>query len=129
LVFIFTNRNGNLLILRNCLLYFILSMFYRMTTQKIPMRIVGEKATMETIPFYKPKESIEVKDGYNGLVCISEVLRLSPTIKELIISNKPDHIIDEQARNEGMLSLVEDGIFKAVQGITTIEEVLRVVSE
>ena len=92
-------------------------------------KVVGEKATMETIPFYKPKESIEVKDGYNGLVCISEVLRLSPAIKELIISNKPDHIIDEQARKEGMLSLAEDGIFKAVQGITTIEEVLRVVSE
>ncbi len=37
--------------------------------------------------------------------------------------------IEEQARKEGMITMIEDGIFKAVQGITTIEEVLRVISE
>ena len=37
--------------------------------------------------------------------------------------------IEKQARAEGMLTMLEDGIFKCVQGITTIEEVMRVVSE
>ena len=37
--------------------------------------------------------------------------------------------IEAQAKSEGMMTMIEDGIFKAVQGITTIEEVLRVVSE
>ena len=37
--------------------------------------------------------------------------------------------IEHHAMKEGMLTMIEDGIFKSVQGITTIEEILRVVSE
>ena len=37
--------------------------------------------------------------------------------------------IEAQAKKEGMITMIEDGIIKAVQGVTTIEEVLRVVSE
>ncbi len=90
-------------------------------------KIVGEKETMETIPFYRPKESADTKDGYRGRICINEVLKLSPTIKELVLRGESDKIISEQAKKEGMISLAEDGIFKAAQGITTIEEVLSVV--
>lgn len=92
-------------------------------------KVVSEKDTMETIPFYKPKESLEAKDGYNGRVCINEVLKMSPTIKDLVVKGEPDSVINEQAKKEGMMSMIEDGLFKAVQGVTTIEEVLRVISE
>jgi len=92
-------------------------------------KIIGEKDTIETIPFYKPKESTEAKDGYNGRVCINEVLKMSAAIKELVVQGEPDGVINEQAKKEGMMTMIEDGIFKAVQGVTTIEEVLRVVSE
>ena len=92
-------------------------------------RIIGENDKIETIPFYKPLESAESKTGYSGRVCIVEVLKVSPTIKELIVSGKSDSAINEQAKREGMMSMIEDGIFKAVQGVTTIEEVLRVISE
>lgn len=92
-------------------------------------KIVSEKDTFETIPFYKPLESPEAKDGYSGRVCINEVLKLSPTIKELVVRGEADSIINEQAKKEGMLSMIEDGVFKAAQGVTTIEEVLRVISE
>ena len=37
--------------------------------------------------------------------------------------------IEAQAKKEGMTTMLEDGIFKAVQGVTTLEEVLRVVTE
>jgi len=37
--------------------------------------------------------------------------------------------LQEQARKEGMLTMIEDGIFKAAQGLTSIEEVLRVINE
>jgi type IV pilus assembly protein PilB len=92
-------------------------------------KIVAEKDNFETIPFYKAKESGESKDGYHGRVCINEVLKMSNTIKELVVKGEPDHVINEQAKKEGMLSMIEDGVFKAVQGVTTIEEVLRVISE
>jgi type IV pilus assembly protein PilB len=92
-------------------------------------KVVNEKETMETIPFYKPKESAEAKDGFKGRVCINEVLKMSPVIKDLVVKGESDSVINAQAKKEGMLSMIEDGIFKAVQGVTTIEEVLRVISE
>lgn len=92
-------------------------------------KIVEDKATIETIPFYKPKESVEAKDGYSGRICINEVLKMSQTIKDLVVQGEPDNVINDQAKKEGMMTMMEDGIFKAAQGVTTIEEVLRVISE
>lgn len=91
--------------------------------------IVGKDAVWEKIPFYKAKQTAECEDGYAGRIGIHEVLKMSPAIKDLIIKAATTEQIEEQAKKEGMLTMIEDGIFKAVQGITTIEEVLRVVSE
>ena len=55
---------------------------------------------------------------------VSEVLKISPTIKELIIKKATADKIEQQAKNEGMLTLVEDIVFRAVQGWVSIDEVL-----
>ncbi len=68
-------------------------------------------------------------DGYKGRVGIHEVLKMSPAIRDLIMKSSTTADIEAQARKEGMLTMLEDGIFMCVQGLTTIEEVLRVVSE
>jgi len=47
----------------------------------------------------------------------------------MIIAGKPAEEIEMHARKEGMMTMLEDGIYKAVKGVTTIEEVLRVISE
>jgi type IV pilus assembly protein PilB len=60
---------------------------------------------------------------------IHEVLEMSPSIKDMVMSGKTGDEIQDQARKEGMLTMIEDGIFKAAQGLTTIEEVLRVINE
>lgn len=91
--------------------------------------IINKKINWEEIPFYKPKSTSECEDGYSGRIGIHEVLKMSSPIKELIMKEATSEAIEEQAKKEGMLTMIEDGIFKAVQGVTTIEEVLRVVSE
>jgi type IV pilus assembly protein PilB len=91
-------------------------------------KIVDKKATWKTIPFYKPKITAE-SEGYKGRMGIYEVLKVTDTIRNMIIEHKTAEDIYVQAKKEGMLSMIEDGIYKAVTGITTIEEVLRVVSE
>ena len=91
-------------------------------------KIVAENATWEKVPFYKPKKSDESEDGYKSRIGIHEVLKVTSTIKEMIIQNETADKIEAQARKEGMLTMLEDGIFKCVTGETTIEEVLRVVS-
>ena len=92
-------------------------------------KIVKKNADWEEISFYKPKATAECEDGYSGRVGIHEVLKVSSAVKELIMKGATAEKIEEQAKKEGMLTMIEDGIFKAAQGITTIEEVLRVVSE
>lgn len=91
-------------------------------------KIVDKDADWDTIPFYSAKKSTNGTDGFKGRIGIHEILKVSPAIKELILLSKSDDAIEAQAKKEGMLTMLEDGIFKAVQGMTTIEEVLRVIS-
>ncbi len=91
--------------------------------------IIEKGVTWEKIPFYKPKVDATTEDGFSGRVGIHEVLRVSPTIKELIMKGSTGAEIEEEAKRDGMMTMIEDGIFQAVQGTTTIEEVLRVISE
>ncbi|HUO55820.1 MAG TPA: GspE/PulE family protein [Candidatus Paceibacterota bacterium] len=92
-------------------------------------RVIAKEATWKNVPFFRPQESAEHPSGFSGRVGIYEVLPVTSTIKELIMGGHADDAIEAQARKEGMLTMSEDGIFKAAQGVTTIEEVLRVISE
>ncbi len=91
-------------------------------------KIVKATDDWDKISFYKSVAGKD-DDGYKGRVGIHEVLRVNQSIKELIIRRATTQEIEVQAKKDGMLTMIEDGIFKAVQGLTTIEEVLRVISE
>ncbi len=82
-----------------------------------------------TPEFYRPKPSKEHPEGYSGRIGIYEVLPITETIKELIVKGAITDKIQEQAQKQGMMTMIEDGFIKAAQGITTIEEVLRVIVE
>jgi type IV pilus assembly protein PilB len=92
-------------------------------------KIVPKDATWKDVPFYRPKEGAETQSGYSGRVGIYEVLSVTQTIKELMMKSATDAELEKQARSEGMLTMSEDGIYKAASGVTTIEEVLRVFTE
>ena len=91
--------------------------------------VVKKDATWNDIPFYHAKENGVSEDGYKGRMGIHEVLEITPTLKEMVMAGKTSDEIEVQARKEGMLTMLEDGIFKAARGMTTIEEVLRVINE
>lgn len=92
-------------------------------------KIVKDTATWNDIPFYHPKENGLSEDGYKGRMGIHEVLDFSSSIKDMVMAGKTGDEIEVQARKEGMLTMMEDGIYKAAKGLTSIEEVLRVISE
>lgn len=92
-------------------------------------KLIPKEATIKEIPFFKPKENGVSPDGYSGRIGIHEVLPVTHEIRELILKRVSADDIELQAKREGMLTMVEDGIFKAATGVTTIEEVLRVISE
>lgn len=91
--------------------------------------VVEKGTSFDKVPFYKPIETSECDNGFSGRVGIHEILKMSDTIKDLMMGGKTADDIEEQAIKEGMSPMIEDGIFKAAQGVTTIEEVLRVISE
>jgi len=91
--------------------------------------IVSQKDTWDKIPFYKAVKSTEFEDGYSGRIGMHEVLKVTPTIKEMIIKGSSQDDVEAQAKKEGMMTMIEDGVFQAVLGVTSLEEVFRVVSE
>jgi type IV pilus assembly protein PilB len=64
--------------------------------------------------------------GYKGRVGIYSVMKMSERIKDLAVSQAPESEIAALAREEGMLTLREDGVEKVRNGLTSLEEVLRV---
>ena len=89
----------------------------------------GSSATWKNIEFKKPKVGGKCVEGYKSRRGIQEVLSVDEHIKELIFKEATADDIEQAAKKQGMLTMIEDGIFKAAQGKTSIDEVLRVVSE
>jgi type II secretory ATPase GspE/PulE/Tfp pilus assembly ATPase PilB-like protein len=91
--------------------------------------IINKDQTIKDIKFFKPIETEKAPDGYRGRVAAFEVLKVTEEIKNLIVQRASSSKIKEEARKEGMVTMLEDGIIKAAQGVTSIEEVLRVLIE
>ncbi len=92
-------------------------------------KIVGKSDNWEKVPFWRLKKGVSPEEGFSGRSGIHEILKVSLAIKDAILKSGSADDIQKIAEAEGMLTMIEDGIFQAVQGYTTIEEVLRVVSE
>ncbi|TYB87272.1 MAG: general secretion pathway protein GspE [Kosmotoga sp.] len=67
--------------------------------------------------------------GYRGRTTIMESLTIDPKIRELISKGASDYEISRTAKEQGMLTIYEDGVKKVVHGITSVEEVNRVAFE
>ena len=67
------------------------------------------------------------KTGYRGRLALHEVMAVSEDIERLAVEHASATAISEVARQEGMITLRDDGMLKVAQGITTIDEILRVV--
>jgi type IV pilus assembly protein PilB len=77
--------------------------------------------------FYKGKGCKQCfSSGYSGRVGISEILILTPAIRELVLKQAQEHALKQQARKEGMRTLREEGVKAVLEGQTTLEEILRV---
>jgi len=86
--------------------------------------------TIRDLKFFKGQGCDKCNhSGYKGRTGIHEVLEVTPLIGEMIMQKKSSGEIQEQAEKDGMVLLWQDGFIKASQGITTIEEILRVSKE
>jgi len=67
--------------------------------------------------------------GYRGRMAIIEFLQMTDPIRKLIMAHEEAGAIQKLAIEEGMTTMFENGLTKAIEGVTTIEEVMRVTSE
>ncbi|HSX36057.1 MAG TPA: GspE/PulE family protein [Patescibacteria group bacterium] len=85
---------------------------------------------ISNLTLYKPGKSPENPFGYQGQIAIREQLRMTAGIQDML-RLPPNQIttaaLEEHAVHDGMLTMLQDGVLKAIEGITTLEEVYRVV--
>ncbi len=89
--------------------------------------IVHKDLPWKELLFARAEPCSKCEGGYTGQVGLQEVLPITETIKEKLRLGAPINEIEALAREEGMTTVIEDGLFKAAEGITSIEEVVRVV--
>lgn len=77
----------------------------------------------------KGKDTPATPKGYSGRAGLYEVMDVSETIQQLIVNRATSNEIQKQAVAEGMITMRQDGYLKALQGITTLEEVNRVTAD
>ena len=81
---------------------------------------------VEQLIFYHGKGCSKCSNGYRGRIGIFEVLAMSDKIEELSVRKAPASDIKKAAVEGGMITMMQDGLIKALKGITTIDEVMRV---
>jgi general secretion pathway protein E len=78
---------------------------------------------------YRPQPSADNASGFRGRLAIIEQLTMSDALRRLVMQRADAGDIERAARAEGMRTMYEDGLRKALAGLTTVEEVLRVTQE
>ena len=91
--------------------------------------VLNNDQTVKDIDFFKPKETKAAPEGYKGRIAAFEVLEVTEDVKDLIINRAGTAGINKEAKKQGMVTMFEDGLVKAAQGLTSIEEVLRVLTQ
>jgi type IV pilus assembly protein PilB len=107
-----------------------LDMEYILKTLEKERAIINAKKGLGSLLFYRGKGCKRCNNtGYKGRIGIYEILENNEKISDLILKNAGANEINHQAATDGMLFMIQDGFIKAKNGITTIEEILRVTKE
>ncbi|MBD3208663.1 MAG: hypothetical protein GF370_04405 [Candidatus Nealsonbacteria bacterium] len=109
---------------------------YELTRKEAEKMIIPEKA-LERL--FKGKKSVRlyhgrgckacVFTGYSGRIGIFEVLEMKDNIRSMVMGKANADEIQKQAVENGMATMMDDGVDKALSGITTLEEIIRVTRE
>lgn len=97
-------------------------------TKNLPANVIARYfGEHEIVRLYRGKGcKICHSTGYSGRLGIFEVLEVTKEVKALITAKNDSDIIQKKAIEEGMTTMLDDGLNKVVKGMTSIEEVLRV---
>jgi general secretion pathway protein E len=103
---------------------------YRALPEMVEQLGLKRFATGEDITLYHAKGCAQCSHtGYMGRFCILEMLPITDPLRSLVMKHATSNELKAEAQREGMITMYEDGMRKAIAGHTTFEEVLRVTRE
>lgn len=89
-----------------------------------------ERPDLRKIKLYHPGASAANPFGYSGQIAIREQFQMTPGVQQLLRlppNQVTTEMLEQQAVEEGMITMLQDGVLKAIRGETTLEEIYRVV--
>lgn len=92
---------------------------------KMPANSKDRSLIPPELKFHYGRGCSECNQGYKGRIGLFEVLSMTPKIEDLAVGRRPSNEIKEASISEGMVTMKQDGILKALQGLTTIDEVFQ----
>jgi len=103
---------------------------YRALPEMVEQLGLARYTKAEDVTLYRAKGCAQCSNtGYSGRFCILEMLPMSDPLRSLVMKHATSGELKTEAQREGMVSMYEDGMRKALAGDTTFEEVLRVTRE
>ena len=96
-------------------------------TNDYEKNIIKKVTGKEINEIYSAAGCDECNNGYNGRIAIHEVLLIDQDIKDAISSNVRKDKLRKLVYNENLISLLQDGISKVLEGLTTLEELLKII--
>ena len=93
--------------------------------EKIPEDYLND-LDIKDIKLYQGREDNGKTDGYQGRMAVYEVIPVTPAMRDLIPEKPGSDEVEELARKEGSISIFQDGLLKALKGLTTFDEVMRI---
>jgi type IV pilus assembly protein PilB len=119
----------------------VLESLYDAAIERGASQVIESEPELTSAPRTRSESTKEVKlykgngcnecggTGYKGRIGIYEVLVVTEKIGKLILEHQPASSIENLAKADGMITMKQDGYLKALEGLTTLEEVLRVAQE
>ena len=86
-------------------------------------------ADQKSFKMFKAVGCKECVKGYRGRIGIYEVFAMTDSMEKLLLQHSTTSDVQKQAQADGMLTMKQDGYFKALSGLTTLEEVARVAAD
>ena len=98
--------------------------------EKIPSVVKKEIKIEKVLYIYEPVGCKRCNNlGYAGRIGIFEILEMTENLEEIILKEPSESTIKEEAKRQGMITMKQDGMLKVLEGVTSLEEVLRVAEE
>jgi len=98
--------------------------------EELPLSVKNSIEIDKSFSLYQSKGCPKCSGaGFTGRIGVFEILSATPALSDIILKEPSEAMIKKEADEQGMVTMKQDGILKALRGITTIEEVLRVAEE